>query len=138
MHGNLEPRNILINEASGYLTVTDYGTARFITRGFDMELSNHIIQNYRSPEICHTDGDEYNEMADWWSLGCIAYELVWGKKAFVPIPEAYHLAEHMKRPENVRLFEAITKDEPDYPQIGGRHLYDCKDFIEKLLMKDPA
>lgn len=74
---------------------------------------------YLAPEILYKKG--YNKEIDWWTLGSIVFEMVSGYPPFYS----------NKREE---LFENIKMTNPKIPNYLSK---ECKDFIEKLLTKQP-
>jgi serum/glucocorticoid-regulated kinase 2 len=76
---------------------------------------------YLAPEII--TGEGHNRMADWWSYGTLIYEMLFG------IPPFFS--------QNVeKMYEFITKSELKFPkkfEVSD----DVKDFLSKLLIKNP-
>lgn len=64
-----------------YIILGDFGVAKILENSF--ELANTCIGSpyYISPEIC--ENKPYNKKSDIWALGCVLYELVTLKYAFV-------------------------------------------------------
>lgn len=89
LHRDLKPENILLN-SDGHLALTDFGLAKdFSAGGFDdnsspLELSRVKTicgtGEYMAPEMIARKG--YGKAADFWSLGCISYEMMSGKPPF--------------------------------------------------------
>jgi len=86
LHRDLKPENILLAN-DGHLCLTDFGLAKdFHWEGSDQEredgraLTICGTQEYMAPEMVAKQG--YTKAADWWSLGCIAYEMLAGEPPF--------------------------------------------------------
>jgi p70 ribosomal S6 kinase len=84
LHRDLKPENILLG-SDGHVCLTDFGLAKdFGTEGFDEESSRALTvcgtQEYMAPEMVARQG--YSRAADYWSLGCIAYEMMSGLPPF--------------------------------------------------------
>jgi p70 ribosomal S6 kinase len=86
LHRDLKPENILL-ASDGHLCLTDFGLAKdFHWEGSDQEredgraLTICGTQEYMAPEMVAKQG--YTKAADWWSLGCIAYEMLAGEPPF--------------------------------------------------------
>jgi NIMA (never in mitosis gene a)-related kinase len=72
LHRDIKPANILIG-ADGTLKLGDLGLGRFLTSQ-TMEARTKVgTPLYMSPEVLADTG--YDQKADVWSLGCLAYEL---------------------------------------------------------------
>ncbi|GAX23102.1 hypothetical protein FisN_25Lh061 [Fistulifera solaris] len=85
LHRDLKPENILLG-ADGHVCVTDFGLAKDFSTvgGFDDEENRALTicgtQEYMAPEML--SGQGYGRSADYWSLGCIAYEMLAGLPPF--------------------------------------------------------
>ena len=78
IHRDLKLANIML-EQNGYLKLIDFGLARRVDPG---ALAQTCIGTpcYVAPELLSTDG--YSFGIDWWALGIILYEMVYGKRPF--------------------------------------------------------
>ncbi|KAL4447890.1 hypothetical protein ABPG75_005109 [Micractinium tetrahymenae] len=79
-------------------------------------------EEYVAPEIINGAG--HDSMVDWWSLGILIYELLFGTTPF-------------KGPRRDATFDNILTREvrfPRAPEVSP----ECKDLITRLLTKDPA
>lgn len=87
LHRDLKPENILLGE-DGHVCLTDFGLAKDFsdTGGFQNEEDEARgsticgTQEYMAPEMVARKG--YGRAADYWSLGCIAYEMLNGLPPF--------------------------------------------------------
>jgi serine/threonine protein kinase len=86
LHRDLKPENILLG-SDGHVCLTDFGLAKdFGDAGFasDEDESRALTvcgtQEYMAPEMVARQG--YGRPADYWSLGCIAYEMLKGDPPF--------------------------------------------------------
>ena len=104
LHRDLKPANIFM--ASFHtLKIGDFGLSTVLERSSDMAQTNCGTVSYMAPEILR--GQDYDEKADIWSMGCVVYELCTlqqafsggnigvtitaiKKCAFKPIPESVH------------------------------------------------
>ena len=118
IYRDLKPENILLDEF-GYISITDYGLAKFIKKG---DLTNSFCGSpeYLSPEMIIGNG--HNQATDWWSLGILIYEMLFGITPFYD--------DNLKE-----LQEKIINNEIKYME-ESKVSDEAIDFIEKLLLKD--
>lgn len=85
LHRDLKPENILLS-TDGHLCLTDFGLSKDFrwdnSRNEEDEKALTVCgtQEYMAPEMVAKKG--YGKAADYWSLGCIAYEMLVGKPPF--------------------------------------------------------
>ncbi|KAG7349219.1 serine/threonine protein kinase [Nitzschia inconspicua] len=88
LHRDLKPENILLGN-DGHICLTDFGLAKDFGSDWnnqdgteDQERATTICgtQEYMAPEMVANKG--YGKAADYWSLGCIAYEMLSGLPPF--------------------------------------------------------
>lgn len=80
IHRDIKPRNPLLDTQTctpGICKIADFGSA---------ELGNRALTfvgavEYMAPERVRRD--DYSTAADWWSLGCVVYELLLGQKCLL-------------------------------------------------------
>ena len=80
---DLKPENIIISK-DGYPKLTDFGLSASIQTNPN-ELDSDFIKksvtlSISSPEVL--DSNTYTEASDWWSFGCLLYEMTVGQKPF--------------------------------------------------------
>ena len=78
LHRDIKPENILVDKV-GYLHLTDYGTSKFVQPNVTNNTFVGTTQ-YMAPEMIL--GTKHEFPADWWSLGCIVYEMTTGIQPF--------------------------------------------------------
>ena len=78
LHLDLKPANILVDRR-GKVSITDFGLGRLI-KSDGCEESIAGTPAYMSPEQFH--GLDIGPECDWYSLGCLGYELLTGKLLF--------------------------------------------------------
>ena len=81
VHRDIKPANIMI-EAGDRVKVTDFGIAKVIDSGEHLTMTGSLLgtPSYMSPEQARGSG--LDGRSDLFSLGCVLYEMVTGKKAF--------------------------------------------------------
>ena len=128
---DLKPENILLNE-DGYIKLCDFGSS-VIIRGTERETSFAGSPEYASPEMITYSGHTF--MTDWWSLGILIYELLYGNTPFFNM-------------DKTRMFDLINTGSISFPkfiQIEGEDKPrnykvsdEAKNLISHLLEKDPG
>ncbi|HMO23503.1 MAG TPA: protein kinase, partial [Candidatus Melainabacteria bacterium] len=87
VHRDIKPENLIVYESKTgeEIKIIDFGIAKSISmeeHGEDLTLTGEIIGTpaYMSPEQCL--GENIDPRSDLYSLGCVAYEMVSGRKPF--------------------------------------------------------
>ena len=81
MHRDIKPANIMV-EAGDRVKVTDFGIAKVTDSGEHLTMTGSLLgtPSYMSPEQAR--GGEIDGRSDLFSLGCVLYEMLAGRKAF--------------------------------------------------------
>lgn len=79
IHRDMKPQNILIGQ-SGAVKLADFGFARSMSYNTIVLTSIKGTPLYMAPELVQERA--YDNRVDLWSLGCILYELYYGKPPF--------------------------------------------------------
>ncbi|KAL4448713.1 hypothetical protein ABPG74_012802 [Tetrahymena malaccensis] len=119
IYRDLKPENVLIDK-QGYIRVTDFGLSKQNVKGNYEAKSVVGTPEYLAPEIL--EGKGYGKTVDWWTLGCIIYELLTGRPPFY------------KDEGKEDLFQQIQQNKVE---IEKNWTPDCKDLVINLLQKDP-
>ncbi|KAJ1806037.1 hypothetical protein LPJ75_005155, partial [Coemansia sp. RSA 2598] len=123
VHRDIKPDNILIDD-QGHVALTDFNIATRI-KGGQMHYSVAGTANYMAPEV--VSGVGYTYSVDWWSLGVVMYECVYGKRPF----------RHKKT--NEELKRALMYEEIQFPIIADVQVsFDCISAMRGFLQKDPT
>jgi len=118
IYRDLKPENILLHQ-TGHICLTDFGLSKDLD---PMNQESHTFcgtPEYLAPEILQKQG--HGMAVDWWSLGILCYELSTGQPPF------YHNNLHL-------MYRKIRTEDPWFPGYMGAQ---CKDFIKKLLIRNP-
>lgn len=121
IYRDLKPENCMLNN-QGNLVLTDFGLSKEVNNN---EKKNHSMTGtaqYMAPEVIK--GEPYDYSVDWWSLGCVAYDLLVGQPPFT--------GNNSKKIMDKIL--ASTKKSLKFPFYLSN---DAKDLLRKLLQVDP-
>jgi len=121
VHRDIKPANIFLNQ-DGAAKIMDFGVARLTTGS--MTGTGNIVgtADYMSPE--QVQGAKVDGRSDLFSVGCMLYELLAGKRPF-------HAESLMA------IFYKITHEEPNWDLIPGGDEYDSLlPILQRALSKD--
>ncbi|KAG7195244.1 uncharacterized protein KQ657_003770 [Scheffersomyces spartinae] len=120
VYRDLKPENCLLNNA-GHLVLTDFGLSKSIGNNAEDERCSSVIgtPEYMAPEVLK--GEEYDFAVDWWSLGCVIYDMMVGKPPFTG--RSHKIITDKVLTSKLKLPFYFTKD--------------AKDLLNKLLNKNP-
>ncbi|KNB44918.1 protein kinase [Blastocystis sp. subtype 4] len=77
VHRDIKPQNLFLRD--GRVKIGDLGVAATFTASTGQQTCTGTVQ-YMAPEMIK--GEPYAFSADIWSLGCVAYEMMWRKPLF--------------------------------------------------------
>jgi hypothetical protein len=126
VHRDIKPDNVLLDEHSGRVVVTDFGIARAIEGGSRLTLTGMAMgtPTYMSPE--QAEGErEIDGRSDIYSLGVVAYQMLTGRVPFTGGNSMALLLKHVT--EKPR---PISELRPDAPR-------QLAEVIERALEKSP-
>jgi serine/threonine protein kinase len=82
-HRDLQPSNVLFDE-HGFIRVCDFNSSVVMSLQKDGRAYSTVgCPFYMSPEVIKTRGHGF--AADWWSLGCIVFEMLTGYPPFYDV-----------------------------------------------------
>ena len=117
IYRDIKPENILL-DLEGHIKLTDFGLSRLCSGNNEKVYTICGTPYYIAPEIIEKKG--YNNSVDWWSLGCLMYEMLNGRPLFNFSSGKIDINEYKK--------EII---------LPNNFSEEAKDLITKLLNLDP-
>jgi serine/threonine-protein kinase len=129
VHRDLKPSNVML-ASGGRVKLVDFGLAKTSTRRAPEDASTHLTASgevvgtapYMSPEQIH--GETVDGRTDVWSFGCVFYEILAGRAAFVG-RSAHEIAA------------SVLRDEPDWSALPSSVSDATRRLLERCLRKDP-
>ena len=129
IYRDIKPDNFLFQteDQDSPLKATDFGLAGKLPPNGENLARRCGTPSYMAPEVIERN---YNSPADVWSAGVVTYQLLSGRLPFTD--------KINPRPNAKEVFRAILEDPIDFetdpwPEVSE----DAKDFVKKLLNKDP-
>ncbi|NXX93271.1 CTRO kinase, partial [Centropus bengalensis] len=125
VHRDIKPENILIDR-TGHIKLVDFGSAAKMTGNKTVNAKLPVgTPDYMAPEmLTGLNGDgkaSYGPECDWWSLGVIAYEMIYGRSPFAE-------GTSTKTFNNIMNFQRFLKF-PEDVKVSSEFL----DLIQSLL-----
>ena len=122
VYRDLKPENCLLNE-KGHLILTDFGLSKSVS---DEKLYSYCgTPEYAAPELLSSENTGYSKSVDWYSVGCVLYDMLTSKPPY-------------EGTNPVLILQKINKDPkklwPSFPHYLSS---DMKDFLSGLLNRDP-
>ena len=116
IYRDLKPKKILLDN-SGHIKLTNFGLSIIIKNPIGKLDTNKEFSEYLAPEIF--SDLEYDSSVDWWSLGCIFYEMLIGRPPYKIKGESFNEEIYKKR---ILIPDYVTDE--------------AEDLINKLLVVD--
>ena len=117
IYRDLKPENILLG-LDGHIKLTDFGLSKLISESDFKTNTLCGTPEYQAPEILISD--DYGKAVDFWSIGCLIYELISGTPPF-----------YNRNRENLK--NMILSGVVSFSSIFS----ECtRNLIDKLLVKD--
>ncbi|KAF8471279.1 kinase-like domain-containing protein [Kalaharituber pfeilii] len=119
VHRDIKPDNILL-DSDGHVHLADFNVASEIHHDRPLTSKSGTLA-YLAPEVYAGGG--YGRAVDWWSLGVVFYECIYGKRPF-------------SSDTHESLGQEIMKASPKYPVTNPPVTTNCFDAIRSLLQAD--
>ena len=117
IYRDLKPENILLGK-DGHIKLTDFGMCKILSKKKKKTFTICGTPQYIAPEILENKGYDYK--CDYWSLGCLTYEMLVGNPPF-------------KLDKN-KLDLSVFNNKIFYP---NSLTIEAKKFLSELLIVDP-
>ena len=117
---SLKPENVLIDR-QGFALLTDFGLSKENMSGSQRAKSLCGTAEYLAPEVLEKER-AYGKECDWWSFGCVIYEMLTGHPPFYST-------------DRKQMFNDIRVKEVKFYDF---HSPAARDLLSKLLIKDPT
>ncbi|XP_054711276.1 ribosomal protein S6 kinase alpha-5-like [Uloborus diversus] len=126
IYRDIKLENILL-DSEGHIVLTDFGLSKeFLPHETDQRTYSFCgTIEYMAPEVIKGGSTGHDFCVDWWSVGVLTYELLTGASPFTVEGEKNTQSEISKR---------ILRGLPPIPENLSPEV---KDFIRRLLVKDP-
>lgn len=121
VYRDCKPENILLDD-HGHVRISDLGLAVEITES-DMVRGRVGTVGYMAPEVI--DNEKYTFSPDWFSFGCLLYEMIEGQAPF------------RARKEKVKREEVDRRVKEDQERYSPKFSEDAKSLCQQLLKKSP-
>lgn len=130
IYRDLKPENILL-DSKGHIVLTDFGLCKEGIEGMDTTSTFCGTPEYLAPEVLRKQ--PYDKTVDWWCLGAVLYEMVYGLPPFYSRDTAEMYDNILYKPLRLRtnvsaagrsLLEGLLEKEKD-KRLGAK-----RDFEE--------
>ncbi|XP_026272375.1 G protein-coupled receptor kinase 5 isoform X2 [Frankliniella occidentalis] len=121
VYRDCKPENILLDD-TGHVRISDLGLAVEIPEG-DMVRGRVGTVGYMAPEVI--DNDKYTFSPDWFSFGCLIYEMIEGQAPF------------RARKEKVKREEVDRRVKDDTENYSHKFSDEAMSLCQQLLKKSP-
>lgn len=120
IHRDVKPDNVLL-DSEGHIHLADFNVASDFTPGKLLTSKSGTLA-YLAPEVYKGNG--YSCGADWWSLGVLFYECIYGRRPF-------------EGSTQTSLAGQITSANPPFPITSPPVSMPCLHAISSALEEDP-
>ncbi|XP_069679336.1 G protein-coupled receptor kinase 2 [Periplaneta americana] len=121
VYRDCKPENILLDD-HGHVRISDLGLAVEIPEG-EMVRGRVGTVGYMAPEVI--DNEKYTFSPDWFSFGCLIYEMIEGQAPF------------RARKEKVKREEVDRRVKDDQEKYSHKFNEEAKSLCQQLLKKSP-
>jgi len=128
VHRDIKPTNLILLDGScERVKVIDFGVARRLRDARELTLAGTMIgtPGYVSPEQARGDR-RIDERTDLFSLGCVLFECLAGRPAFVG------------QNNTAAVAKILLEDEPPLRELRADVPVDLETLVERMLNKEPA
>uniref|UniRef100_A0AAR5QEV9 G protein-coupled receptor kinase n=1 Tax=Dendroctonus ponderosae TaxID=77166 RepID=A0AAR5QEV9_DENPD len=120
VYRDCKPENILLDD-NGHVRISDLGLAIVLPEGESVRGRVGTV-GYMAPEVI--DNERYSFSPDWFSFGCLVYEMIEGQAPF------------RARREKVKREEVDRRVKVEPERYSNKFTEDSKSFCQQLLTKN--
>lgn len=125
VHRDVKPENVMF-DGLGHVRLIDFGLCKENITGAEQARTFCGTPAYMAPEMYYSKikGKGHGKAIDWWGLGILIYELLYGWPPF-----------YDKNGKD--MIRKVLEEEPKFPKVLREMPHEAMDIVKALLIKNP-